>query len=215
MLPILFALVAFVQSVSSQTFTSCNPLSAGCPADPALGRTAIIDFTKGASDDFVVTGGTPSYQSDGMHLTVAQRGDAPTLTSKWYMMFGHIDIKMKAAPGQGIISSVVLQSDDLDEIDFEWVGSQQTQVQSNYFGKGQTLTYDRGAYHNDPDATGWHTYSVDFTAEQVVWQVDGVTVRVLTTASAESNQYPQTPMQLKIGIWSGGDPSNSQGTISE
>lgn len=121
---------------------------------------------------------------------------------------------MKAAPGVGIVSSMVLQSDDLDEIDYEWLGSDNTQVQSNYFGKGQTTTYNRGAFHPDPsNQDGFHTYTVDWTAKQVVWQIDGTTVRVLTQASAEAGQYPQTPMQLKIGVWSGGDVSNAPGTI--
>jgi hypothetical protein len=42
---------------------------------------------------------------------------------------------MTAAKGQGIISSVVLQSQDLDEVDWEWIGGQEGKVQANYFGK--------------------------------------------------------------------------------
>ena len=129
-------------------------------------------------------------------------------------MFGHVEVVLKAAPGVGIVSSMVLQSDDLDEIDYEWLGVDNTQVQSNYFGKGQTTTYNRGAFHPDPsNQNGFHTYTVDWTANQIVWQIDGTTVRALTQANAESGQYPQTPMQLKIGVWSGGDPSNAPGTI--
>ena len=55
---------------------------------------------------------------------------------------------------------------------------------------------------------------IDWSASQIVWQIDGVTVRVLTAANAEPNQYPQTPMQVKVGSWSGGDPSNAPGTIT-
>lgn len=131
-------------------------------------------------------------------------------------MFGHIEVVMKAAPGVGIVSSMVLQSHDLDEIDFEWLGADNTQVQSNYFGKGITGSYNRGAFHPNPgNQNGFHTYTVDWTANQIVWQIDGVTVRNLTQANAQPNQYPQTPMQLRLGIWSGGDPSNPQGTISK
>lgn len=208
-------IIALTRTVTSQTWTTCNPLSATCNADKALSRAIDVDFTKGASDEFTITGGTPSYQSDGIHLSVAQQGNAPTLTSKWFMMFGRIEIKMKSAPGQGIVSSLVLQSSDLDEIDFEWVGADSNKVQSNYFGKGKTVTYDRGAFHSNPNNHDWHTYAIDFTAEQILWQVDGATVRVLTPGTAQTNQYPQTPMQLKFGNWAGGDPSNTAGTISE
>jgi len=197
-----------------QTYSVCNPLQqSGCPANPALGKSVKIDFTSGASSLFTATG-NPTYDSNGASFTVAKGGDAPTLTSKWYIMFGTYSITMKAAPGAGIVSSSVLQSDDLDEIDWEWLGAQDDQVQSNYFGKGQTTTYDRAAVHAVSSSQGnWHTYTIDWTEEQIVWQIDGTTVRVLTASSA-NGMFPQTPMQLKVGSWSGGDPSNPAGTVA-
>ena len=129
-------------------------------------------------------------------------------------MFGHVEFVIKAAPGTGIVSSAVLQSDCLDEIDWEWLGGDDAQVQSNYFGKGITVSYNRGAFHGaQNNHEEFHTYAIDWTADQIVWQVDGQTVRVLTPADAEAGQYPQTPMQIKVGSWAGGDSSNSQGTI--
>lgn len=47
--------------------------------------------------------------------------DAPTITLNDYIFFGKIDVYMKAANGTGVVSSFVLESDDLDEID--WVSS--------------------------------------------------------------------------------------------
>jgi beta-glucanase (GH16 family) len=44
-------------------------------------------------------------------------------------MFGKVEVAMKAAPGAGIVSSVVLQSDTLDEIDWEWLGADPDEVQ--------------------------------------------------------------------------------------
>jgi len=129
-------------------------------------------------------------------------------------MFGHVEFVVKAAPGAGIVSSAVLQSDDLDEIDWEWLGGDDNQVQSNYFGKGQTTTYNRGGFHAAPgNHDGFHKYVIDWTSEQVVWSIDGNNVRALTPAAA-SGQYPQTPMMIKIGSWSGGDSANPAGTIA-
>jgi Glycosyl hydrolases family 16 len=122
---------------------------------------------------------------------------------------------MKAAPGAGIVSTLVLQSDDLDEIDMEWLGADGTEVQTNYFGKGDVTTYNRGAFN--PAANNQNefiTYTVEWTASQVTWSVGGTIVRVLTPATADANQYPQTPMQVKFGAWSGGDSSNAPGTIA-
>jgi len=110
----------------AQTYTTCNPLQQTCPGDAALGKSVSIDFTSGPSNEFVASG-NPTYDSNGVSLTVAKSGDAPTLSSRWYIMFGKVEIVMQAAPGQGIVSSAVLQSDDLDEIDWEVVGSQSDQ----------------------------------------------------------------------------------------
>ena len=189
-----------------------SPTAGTCPADTALGKSVKIDFTNGASDEFT-SQGVPTYDSNGASFTVAQSGNAPTIISKWYIMFGHVEVTMKAAPGTGIVSSCVLQSDDLDEIDWEWLGGSGDEVQSNYYGKGQTTTYDRAAVHAVTNTQGqWHTYAVDWTETQIVWQIDGKTVRVLTFDSA-NGQYPQTPMQLKLGSWAGGDSANPVGTI--
>lgn len=203
----------FVARSAAQTYTSCNPLAGSCPPDTALGRSISYDFTKGGSSDFVANG-VPTYDSNGVSFTVAKSGDSPQLTSNWFIMFGQVDVVLKAAPGAGIVSSFVLESNDLDEIDWEWLGAQPDLVQSNYFGKGNTQQYNRGATHNAPGSQdGFHTYTVIWTQDQVTWQIDGATVRTLTPATADANQYPQTPMQLKIGAWSGGDPANAPGTI--
>lgn len=173
-----------------------------------------VDFTQGEVNSFTSSGGTPTYGSDGVTFTVAKSGDAPQLNSVFYIMFGHVEITMKTAPGTGIVSSFVMQSDDLDEIDMEWLGVDGSQVQTNYFGKGQTTTYDRGQFNPAAGSQGgFLTYAVDWTANRVVWSVGGAAVRTLEYADA-GGQYPQTPMQIKFGVWAGGDPSNSAGTIA-
>ena len=204
--------ILFAQPSYQQTYTNCNPTQQQCPPNAALGRSINIDFTQGASDEFTAQG-NPTYDSNGASFTVGGSGDAPALISNWYMMFGKYEITMKAAPGAGIVSSSVLQSDDLDEIDWEWLGAQNDEVQTNYFGKGQTTSYDRAAVHAVGDTQGsFHTYTTEWTDSQIVWQIDGTTVRVLSADDA-NGQFPQTPSQLRIGAWSGGDPGNPQGTI--
>ncbi len=105
--------------------------------DTALGMAINVDFTQGAVNSFLASGGTPTYSSSGVAFTVARSGDAPQLASIFYIMFGRVELTMKCAPGAGIVSSLVLQSDDLDEIDMEWLGADASEVQTNYFGKGQ------------------------------------------------------------------------------
>ena len=208
----ILALLAVLATTKAQTYTDCNPLVGSCPPDPALGRSVSIDFTS-ASDSFQPHGAV-AYGSNGAEFTVAQSGNSPLLQSEWYFMFGHVDFEIKAAPGAGIVSSAVLQSDCLDEIDWEWLGGDDAHVQSNYFGKGDTTSYNRGMGHDAPsNHDDFHMYSIDWTSEQIVWQIDGVTVRAMTFAEAATGQYPQTPMFIKVGSWSGGDPANPAGTI--
>ncbi|KAJ5899222.1 Glycoside hydrolase family 16 CRH1 predicted [Penicillium taxi] len=201
--------------VLAQTYTECNPTEKTCPADTALGKSdQKYDFTSGISTDFSSSGNVAYDGTNGMSFKIAQSGDGPLIQSGWYIMFGKLEFTIKAAPGTGIVSSAVLQSDDLDEIDWEWLGGEADQVQTNYFGKGNTSTYDRGA---NIALTGtqstFHTYSVDWTSTQIIWAIDGETVRVLTPETADSGQYPQTPMMVKVGAWAGGDSNNTEGTI--
>lgn len=122
---------------------------------------------------------------------------------------------MKAAKGQGIISSIVIQSDDLDEIDWEFMGGNQTTVQSNYFGKGNQTSFDRAVYHQvATPMDDFHNYTTHWTSEKIEWIVDGVVLRTLNYADAnEGRTFPQTPSNVRLGIWAGGDPDNNKGTI--
>lgn len=97
----------------------------------------------------------------------------------------------------------------------EGVGGDPDQIQTNYFGKGDTTTYDRETWENvaTPQETS-HTYTVDWTKDAISWIVDGNTLRTVKYADAKGgSRFPQTPMRLRLGIWAGGDPSNGEGTI--
>lgn len=122
---------------NAQTFTDCNPMEKECPNDPAMPQNFETDFTAGkdAIKGWKQTAGSLTYNNEGAVFSVAKQGDAPTIGSETYLHFGYVEVKMKAAPGQGIVSSIVLQSDDLDEVDWEWIGGVDAKVQMNYFGK--------------------------------------------------------------------------------
>lgn len=175
--------------------------------------TVNVDFTQGEVNAFVPGGGNPTYGDEGASFTVAKGGDSPQLISIFYIMFGRVEVTMKAAPGAGIVSSLVLLSDVLDEIDMEWLGSDDSEVQTNYFSKGQTTSYNRGEFNPAPNNQGeFITYTIDWTPDRIIWYVGGTVVRTLTFDDADG-QYPQTPMQVKFGAWAGGDPSNPPGTV--
>ncbi|KAH0430236.1 glycosyl hydrolase family 16 [Colletotrichum camelliae] len=213
------SLVALLASSTfAQTFTDCDPTKKTCPANAGLDKSSYtVDFTKGADTSaWTTTAGNITYSSSGAEFTLNKKGDAPTIETSWYFFFGRAEVHMKAAPGTGIVSSVVIESDDLDEVDWEWLGGKNTEVQTNYFGKGNTTSYDRGAFHTVADSQGTSTnYTIDWSKEAVKWYIDSALVRTLNYADALGGQnFPQTPARLRLGIWAGGDPDNSAGTIT-
>ncbi|KAK7696756.1 transglycosylase [Diaporthe eres] len=209
--------LSLLSAVAAQTSTECNPTEKTCGADQGLSQASYsVDFTKGASDDWNITYGSLTYDdTNGAVYTISKSGDAPTVQSNFYVFFGVVSVVMKAAPGTGIVSSAILESDDLDEIDWEWLGGTATEVETNYFGKGNTSTYDRETYVQMADSQAdFHNYTIVWTKESTVWMIDGQSVRTLAYANANGgSNYPQTPMRVKLGIWAGGDPSNPEGTI--
>lgn len=204
-------LLSALSLVKGQTSTDCNPTTnSSCPADPGYGKgnTIFTDFTQGASDLWTLeTGTTLSYSDAGALFEIHTSTQAPTIASSKYIMFGDVTVNMLASAGTGIVSSFILLSDDLDELDWEWLGSTDTSVESNFFGKGNTTTYDRAIYHTvaTPIET-MHEYKIIWTAASTQWLIDGTVVRTLDFGDALAlggKNYPQTPMRIKMGNWVG------------
>lgn len=206
---------------------SCNPVVNTCTPNLGLATsTYSIDFTKQTT---LPSGWTISnyanvpFGPQGAEFTIAKRYDAPQLWTDFYILFGKVETVMQVAPGQGIVSSAVLISDDLDEIDWEFSGnnlnlSTSGVGQNNYYGKGITGNYDRGQFFNvaSPQSQ-FHTYTTDWTPTQLTWSVDGVVVRTLLASDCQTKgsnyQYPQSPSKFQLGIWDGGDALTSLGTV--
>jgi len=211
------ALAAAAPFASAQTYTDCNPLQKTCPADAGTTESKLnFDFTQSSGlNKWKTTAGSVSTGPNGAVFTINKKGDAPTIETDFYIFYGEISVTMQAAPGTGIVSSIVFESDDLDEIDWEALGGNTAQIETNYFGKGDTTTYDRATWPGvaNPQST-FHTYTVNWQKDKTVWSIDGTPVRTLNYADAQGGaRYPQTPMRVRIGSWAGGDPSNAKGTI--
>ena len=217
---VLVFLTLLVAPIAAQTWTACNPLNeTTCPTNMALGMEYNFNFTQwtGSTNTTVwnTTAGTPDYGVNGAGFTVAKKLDSPTIQSNFYFFFGTVEVIMKAATGQGIISSIVLESDDLDEIDWEFMGGNTTHVETNYFGKGNTTSFDRAIYYPvDKPQDDFHNYTVVWAKDKLEWIIDGNSVRTLAYDDANGGKnFPQTPMNLRLGIWPAGDPKNPNGTI--
>ncbi|BCR93457.1 glycoside hydrolase family 16 protein [Aspergillus luchuensis] len=210
------ALAALLPLATAQTYSDCDPLNKTCPADTALSSTTFTtDFTSGSFGGWIATANNVTFTDEGANFIISEKGEAPTIETDFYFFFGKAEVVMKAASGTGICSSIVLESDDLDEIDWEALGGDTTQIETNYFGKGDTSSYDRATWAtvSTPQET-FHTYTVEWTESATTWSIDGTVVRTLAYSDAQSGtRYPQTPMRLKLGIWAAGDSSEPEGTI--
>jgi hypothetical protein len=134
------ALAVLLPTAQAQTHTDCFPLNTtGCPSMQALGSNATFDFIpKGIPSNDKIwkkqnQGKIDWDEKDGATFTIERSGDSPMVQSNFYMLFGRLEVIMKAAKGRGIVSSAILQSEALDEIDWEFLGSNDTHTMTNYF----------------------------------------------------------------------------------
>lgn len=121
----LVAAALAVAPAVAQTYSNCNPMKKTCPANPGSTESDLkFDFTQSSAlDKWTTTAGKVDIGSDGAAFTINQKGDAPTIQTDFYFFYGEITVEMKTAPGQGIVSSIVLESDDLDEVDWVCISS--------------------------------------------------------------------------------------------
>ncbi|EEH38303.2 hypothetical protein PAAG_01224 [Paracoccidioides lutzii Pb01] len=104
-----------------QTYTACDPLKKSCPPNKALGKSIEVDLTKGRPENWDLSKDIKNGENGGV-LAIEKDGIKAELISNFYIMFGRVDVTMRTSPGQGVVSSVVLESDCGDEVDFEWIG---------------------------------------------------------------------------------------------
>ena len=204
-----------VISVSAQVHTDCNPMEKDCPADPAFGTEYYFNFNASPpTGTWESLAGEVKYDANqGAAFTINKKGESPTLRTKFYFFFGRTEMLLKVAPGTGIISSMMWLSDNLDEVDWEFFGTNATYAATNYFGQGEQ-DFTNGGYHevNYDVRDDYHNYTTVWTKDMLQWYIDGNLVRTLLPKDANNTRnYPQTPMRLSLGIWAGGDPDMPQG----
>ncbi|KAL4991097.1 concanavalin A-like lectin/glucanase domain-containing protein [Aspergillus falconensis] len=178
------------------------------------------DYLGNASESDWVYSGKLKTEDGNLVLTMPKESTGSLVANNHYIWYGKIGAKIKSSRGAGVVTAFILLSDTKDEIDYEWVGSDLTEVQTNYYFQG-ILDYDNGGKSKvagENTYEDWHTYEIDWTPEKIDWLVDGDVVRTLTKEStfnetADRYEYPQTPSRMQLSLWPAGQASNAQGTI--
>lgn len=114
---------------------------------------------------------------------------------------------MKASPGSGVISNFFLWKPDSELADVFW-----EEVDIEVFGKDGGFSWQSNIItglgsrttseqvHTAPQSfsADYHTYSIEWTPDKVLWQIDGVTVR--ETENGQASQL-QSPAQARFNFW--------------
>jgi beta-glucanase (GH16 family) len=86
-----------------------------------------------------VSSGTPVvYNDEAILLTMAPDTVGTLLMSSHYVWYGKISATMTTSQGQGVVTAFIMMSDVKDEIDFEFVGVDLENAQSNFYWQGVT-----------------------------------------------------------------------------
>lgn len=91
-----------------------------------------------SSVNWVSSGKPVTYNGDSLLLTMAPSTVGTLLSSTHYVWYGKISATMTTSQGQGVVTAFILMSDVKDEIDFEFVGEDVSNAQSNYYWQGVT-----------------------------------------------------------------------------
>ncbi|CAG8483915.1 5237_t:CDS:2 [Funneliformis caledonium] len=143
------------------------------------------------------------------------QGFGATVSTTFFMLYGTVTARIKtASTSKGVVTSMVVSNNTInsigDEIDFEWVGLDRTEVQSNFYWNG-TLDYTKGAHHQVgvDTTTEYHNYTIEWLPETLTWMIDGKRIRTVTKestwdAAAKVYKYPSVDSRVSFSIWDGG-----------
>lgn len=180
---------------------------------------AIDEYLGDRSKADWVSSGKPAIYKDGLLMTMAQDTVGTLIASVPYTWYGKMSAKMTTSQGKGVVTAFIMMSDVKDEIDFEWIGVDLENAQSNYYSQGVTVYTNSKNLSTSNTAMNEHEYTIDWSPEQISWAIDGQEMRVVKksdTWNATSNRfdYPQTPSRVMFSLWPAGLPSNAEGTIN-
>ncbi|RKP25467.1 glycosyl hydrolases family 16-domain-containing protein, partial [Syncephalis pseudoplumigaleata] len=137
-------------------------------------------------------------------------GFGATVTWTRFMQYGRATVEMKSASlSPGVVSSFITKSPEGDEIDFEWVGKDPEEVQSNFYYNNE-LDYTKGAHHQvgaDTSKT-YNRYTIQWSPDEIAWLINDKVVRTAKRADTKqadgSYKFPNKMSRIQLSIWDGG-----------
>ncbi|KAK3819664.1 MAG: concanavalin A-like lectin/glucanase domain-containing protein [Benniella sp.] len=152
-----------------------------------------------------------------------------SVVSTRFMQYGKVAARIKTGSiSPGVVSAFIIRNEDPgDEIDFEIVGRNPTEAQTNfYYNTPPDLPTDLIDYNNTGKsvlgtntAMGFHAYEIEWMPNSILWMVDGTVIRhvfknetkdVVNPISGRTvhdpatglplKRFPSSPARIQLGI---------------
>ena len=188
------------------------------------------------------TGGNANAVLDGQgHLVITAKKENPANYNCWYgrcqytsarlntsgkfsSTYGHVEARMKLPRGQGMWPAFWMLGTNIGsvgwpncgEVDImENVGFEPTTVHGTIHGPGYSGSGGIGAGYGGPNfSDAFHTFAVDWSANKIVWSVDGHVYQTRTPADLGGRSWAFNHpffiiLNLAVGGYWPGDPNSS------
>lgn len=159
------------------------------------------------------------------------QGLGSVVSTTRFMQYGKVTARIKTGSASpGVVSAFIVRNEEPgDEIDFEIVGRDPTEAQTNfYYRTPPYMATDLIDYSNAGKtplglntALDFHEYEIEWMPDHISWKVDGRLVRsvyrnqtkdddacVDPSTGLKIKKFPSTPARIQFGIWDGGQGSN-------
>lgn len=206
---------SFFSTVATQNFA---PAPSPSPSSPVMddhvnsnGKISLFD------QNYNVTwGGYHVRYLDNSQIVqlVLDNSSGSGFQSNNKYLFGNFSMRIKLVHGDssGTVTAFYLttqENKNHDEIDFEFLGGRRGslyRLQTNVFVDGGGDREERMHLWFDP-TSDFHTYSVIWDANQILFLVDGIPIRVFKNLQSKLGVfYPSLkPMRVVASLWNGDD----------